>query len=65
VVRRKHKQDISSPDLHHDQLPDALGEALRQMMARMDRLEDKLQVHENGYIKTDDEGYWNSDDFSI
>jgi len=65
VVKRKHEKVSPSPDFHHDQLPDALGEALRQVMERMDRIEEKLEVHENGHIKTDEQGYWNSEDFTI
>jgi hypothetical protein len=53
------------PDLHHDRLPDTLGEALRQVMARLERLEEDLPVHKNGKIKTDEDGYWIGSDFSI
>lgn len=53
------------PDLHHDQLPDTLGEALRQVLARLDRVEEKIHVHENGHIETDEEGNWVGSDFSI
>lgn len=65
VVRRTEKRPAEQLDLHHDQLPDTLGEALRQVMARLDRVEEKVHVHENGHIHTDEEGNWVGSDFSI
>ena len=65
VVKRTIKPTHEPADLHHDRLPDTLGEALRQVLARMDYLEEKMDVHENGHIETDEEGYWVGSDFSI
>jgi serine O-acetyltransferase len=65
IVRRAEKSIDEMPDLHHDRLPDTLGEALHQVMARLDKLEAELHVHKNGKIKTDDQGYWIGSDFSI
>lgn len=65
VVRRMEKVADGLPDLQHDRLPDTLGEALRQVMARLDRLEADNNILKNGKIKTDDEGYWIGSDFSI
>jgi len=65
IVRRAEKPIDEMPDLHHDRLPDTLGEALRQVMTRLDQLEEELHVHNNGKFKTDDEGYWIGSDFSI
>jgi len=65
VVRRMEKFSEEMPDLHHDRLPDTLGEALRQVMARLERLEENLPVHKNGKIQTDQDGYWIGSDFSI
>lgn len=65
VVRRTEKPTEELLDLHHDRLPDTLGEALGQVMTRLDRLEGELHVHKNGKIKPDDEGYWVGSDFSI
>jgi serine O-acetyltransferase len=65
VVRRMEKFSEDMPDLHHDRLPDTLGEALRQVMARLERLEENLPVHKNGKIKPDEDGYWIGSDFSI
>jgi len=65
IVRRTEKPDEETLDMHHDQLPDTLGEALRQVINRLDWLEEELHIHKNGEIKTDDEGYWVGSDFSI
>jgi len=65
IVRRTKQLTDETPDLHHDQLPDTLGEALRQVMARLERLEEDVHVHKNGEIKTDEKGYWIGSDFSI
>lgn len=65
VVKRSEKLVEEGPDLHHDQLPDTLGQSLQQVMKRLERLEDQMQVVENGRIKTDAEGYWIGSDFSI
>lgn len=65
IVKRSDESARETPDLHHDRLPDTLGQALRQVMARLDNLEDKMHVHENGHIKTDEEGNWIGTDFSI
>jgi hypothetical protein len=35
------------------------------MMARMDRLEARLHVQENGHLEPDEEGHWIGSDFSI
>jgi serine O-acetyltransferase len=65
VVRRSEAQPVDEIDLHHDRLPDTLGEALRQVLARLDRVEEKVHVHKNGHITTDEEGNWVGSDFSI
>ncbi len=65
IVRRTRTQDAEIPDLHHDRLPDTLGEALRQVMARLDRLEEEVHVHEDLHLETNEEGYWIGSDFSI
>ena len=65
VVKREGKRLEDQPDLHHDQLPDTMGEALRQVIKRMDRLEEKMHVHVEEQIKTDEEGFWSGSDFSI
>lgn len=65
IVQRSEKRILDAPDLHHDRLPDTLGEALRQVMSRLDHLEENMHLHENGYIKMDSEGHWSGSDFSI
>jgi serine O-acetyltransferase len=65
IVRRTKQPTDEMPDLHHDQLPDTLGEALRQVMARLERLEEDVHGHQDGKIKTDEKGYWIGSDFSI
>jgi serine O-acetyltransferase len=65
IIRRKDKSPHDTPDLHHDRLPDTMGEALRDVMARLETLENKLGVHESNTIQTDEEGCWTGSDFSI
>ncbi len=65
IVKRSHREAEEAIDLHHDQLPDTLGDALRQVLARLDRLEDTLQVAEDHRIETDENGNWIGSDFSI
>jgi serine O-acetyltransferase len=65
IVKRSHKRINDRPDLHHDLLPDTIGAALKQVMARMDRIEEQMHVQENGHIKVDEKGYWVGSDFSI
>lgn len=65
IVKRSQKRIDDTPDLHHDLLPDTIGAALKQVMARMDRIEEQMHVHENGNIRVDEQGYWIGSDFSI
>lgn len=65
IVKRSQEQRSDAPDMHHDRLPDMIGESLQQVLARLDYLEEKLQVHEAPHLHTDEEGYWTGSDFSI
>ncbi len=65
IVKRSRKRPADMPDLHHDRLPDTIGEALREVMNRLDYLEDHMHIHEGEHIKPDQEGYWIGSDFSI
>ncbi len=65
VVKRSQKRINDKPDLHHDLLPDTIGAALKQVMTRLDQIEDQMQVNQNGHIKVDKQGYWVGSDFSI
>jgi hypothetical protein len=42
-----------------------LGDTLRQTLARLERLEEKLHVQESVHIEADSEGNWTGSDFSI
>ena len=65
IVKRSDQRTHATPDLQHNLLPDALGEALQQVMARLDRLEGSMHIHENHPIKANQEGHWMGSDFSI
>lgn len=65
VVKRTKKQAGDGPDLHHDRLPDTIGDTLKQTLARLERLEEKLHLQENAHIETDSKGHWIGSDFSI
>jgi serine O-acetyltransferase len=65
IVKRTRRDLAEKIDLHHDRLPDTIGDAMRQVLARLDSLEEKMEVHENGHIETDEEGNWIGSDFSI
>jgi len=65
IVKRSQKRSDDTPDLHHDLLPDTIGAALKQVMARMDRIEEQVHVQESGHISVDEQGYWVGSDFSI
>lgn len=65
IVKRSQKRLDEAPDLHHDRLPDTIGNALQEVMARLDYLEGKMEVQEAPHIHTDEEGNWIGSDFSI
>lgn len=65
IVKRSRSRTGDLPDLHHDRLPDTVGQALQEVMARLEKLEDEMHMHPNGHIETDEEGYWIGSDFSI
>lgn len=65
IIKRSHQDSPEPIDLHHDRLPDTIGDALRQVMSRIDRLEGQMHMHENGHIEADEKGYWIGKDFSI
>ena len=49
----------------HERFVEVLGDAMRQVLARLDRLEDTLQVEDEDRIETDENGNWIGSDFSI
>ena len=65
IVKRSQSPLSDAPDLHHDRLPDTIGQSLQEVLTRLDYLEDKLQVHEEPHLHTNKEGYWMGSDFSI
>ena len=66
------------PDLEHGKLPDTIGESVSALMARLDIIEKKLDIHneqimvlgKNGFkhpvlMHTPEEGVWQGEDFMI
>jgi serine O-acetyltransferase len=67
VIRSRAHSPQDDPDLQHTILPDAIGEMLITLIARVDRLE-KPTVAESPPPHTpapDAEGIWHGEDFSI
>jgi len=58
IIKRNQKRIGDMPDLHHDILPDTLGSALKDVMARLDHLEEKLDLHDDEHITIDEDGCW-------
>jgi len=48
IVKRSEKRIADQPDLHHDRLPDTLGQTLQQVINRLNQLEEQMHVHQNG-----------------
>jgi serine O-acetyltransferase len=67
VVRSKPRIIPSEADLEHAALPDTIGEALVALMQRVNRLEDRLDGHEDKFpsLQPPDHGVWRGEDFSI
>jgi serine O-acetyltransferase len=54
------------PDLEHGQLPDVLGEAIADLLARVEQLEAELEGHAHGAPFRPDHGVWlEAEDYSI
>jgi serine O-acetyltransferase len=66
VVRSKPRLE-QAPDLEHGRLPDAIGESLVSLIARVDQLEHQLSGNTSHLpaIHAPDHGVWHGDDFSI
>jgi serine O-acetyltransferase len=66
VVRSKPAPSGHTPDLEHTILPDLIGASLIALMARVDRLEEKMDDHANNHHPaTPKDGLWRGEDFSI
>ena len=70
VVRSKPRPHLDSVDLEHGELPDTIGVTLAALMKRVDEVEVRMHLHENGsaeepvpHIPT--AGVWRGDDFQI
>jgi serine O-acetyltransferase len=71
VVRSKPRFSPTEPDLDHGKLPDAIGESIIDLMARVKELESRLDghtenhPHESVVHAPDQQGVWRGEDFSI
>jgi serine O-acetyltransferase len=67
VSRLVSDDEIQRPDLNHANMPDILGKSIAQLMSRMDKLENIMDVKEieGGKIIVSDEGEWREEDFMI
>ena len=67
VVVRSHLQPGSTPDLDHGRLPDTIGETLTNLIAHVERLEQRINgaMPDMPAIHAPDKGIWHGEDFSI
>jgi serine O-acetyltransferase len=68
VHRSKPQTDSDHPDLEHGQLPDLVGASLISVMERMEKMERRLNIVENGNsgrVHMPEEGIWRGEDFQI
>jgi len=67
IERSKPHRANDAPDLNHTALPDLIGRSLTSLMKRVEYMEQRLEVHENGveHIELTPAGAWRGDDFSI
>jgi len=67
IVRRAQPHRPSdAPDLNHAALPDVVGVALKQLLARVDALEQQLNGHDHGgHLHAPASEVWQEEDFAI
>ncbi|MCS7010616.1 MAG: serine O-acetyltransferase, partial [Anaerolineales bacterium] len=66
VQRSKPHRPTDAPDLNHAALPDVVGVALRELLARVDALEEKFNGHDHAHHLHPPKGdAWDGQDFSI
>jgi serine O-acetyltransferase len=66
VVRARPRPEVHTPDLEHSQMPDVIGEALQELMKRVDELESRVNGHSHPiHARTVDHGIWSGEDFEI
>jgi serine O-acetyltransferase len=67
VVVRSQPRAVSSPDLDHGRLPDAIGETLAALVARVEQVEQQINGNKEHTpaLHSPDHGVWHGEDFSI
>ena len=68
IVQRTHRHHLGdAPDLNHTSLPDVLGLSLRQLLERVDALENRLDGHSTTipHVHAPHGKDWDGDDFTI
>jgi serine O-acetyltransferase len=68
IVKRSHPHHLGdAPDLNHTSLPDVVGLSLKQLLERVDALENRLNGHANtdSHVHAPQDNSWAGDDFSI
>jgi serine O-acetyltransferase len=66
LVRSRPQAAVRTPDLEHSQMPDVLGEALQELLKRVDELEGRINGHAHpSHVRTLDHGVWTGEDFQI
>jgi serine O-acetyltransferase len=66
VIRSRPRPDVHTPDLEHSQMPDVIGDTLRELMGRVDALESRLNGHAHpGTVRTVERGVWTGADYEI
>jgi serine O-acetyltransferase len=68
IVRRTHPHHLGdAPDLNHTSLPDVVGLSLKELMERMDALEERLdgRAQSKGRVHPPIGDNWSGEDFSI
>lgn len=65
VIHRS--QPTHAPDLNHTSLPDILGVTLKELLQRVDELEERVEGHsdDHGHIHAPQDEAWEGVDFSI
>lgn len=67
LARSKPRDDASAPDLDHNRLPDAIGEAIVALMQRVEDLEERFngRAEEKERLHVPEYGVWRGEDFMI
>jgi serine O-acetyltransferase len=66
VMRSQLHHAGDAPDLNHTSLPDIIGVTIKQLLERVDELEERLDGHDRkGHIHAPVDDVWQGEDFSI